>query len=118
MAGGSAGGHLALLTGAYLSPPPLAIISLYTLADPVSQMFCLGILSVNAQTDPVTLLILFAQTAEGVNACTSPKPPPGRDKLIDFAEVAEYMDESGPVVSRSGLDDLDLHACRKQFFLS
>ncbi|CED83296.1 Alpha/beta hydrolase fold-3 [Phaffia rhodozyma] len=84
VAGGSAGGHLALLAGSYLEPKPLAIISLYALADP---------------------------TVEGVDAKTFPNPPRGRTQLIELDEVEESLDEHGPVVSASQEDDIDLETC-------
>lgn len=49
VAGGSAGAHLALLAGVHLEPKPLAVLSLYTLADPVSAPFPSALRSVRGK---------------------------------------------------------------------
>ncbi|KAK9766712.1 hypothetical protein K7432_004018 [Basidiobolus ranarum] len=76
IAGGSSGGYLALLTGLYLDPPPKAIIALYPMADP---------------------------THPNVNTATKPNPPLGRDSLIPFEEVAQYLDEKSVPSSHPSL---------------
>ncbi|OJZ80183.1 hypothetical protein ASPFODRAFT_38374 [Aspergillus luchuensis CBS 106.47] len=70
--GGSCGAQLALTAGIHMKPPPTAVISLYALCDP---------------TDPI------------FSTATKPNPPPGRDTLISYAEVEEYIGPDAPVVS-------------------
>ncbi|PYH91150.1 alpha/beta-hydrolase [Aspergillus ellipticus CBS 707.79] len=70
--GGSCGGQLALTTGLYLNPPPVAVISLYALTDPTDADY---------------------------NTPTKPNPPCARDTLISWAEVEPYMGPNAPMES-------------------
>jgi acetyl esterase/lipase len=70
--GGSCGGLLALTAGLFMSPPPKAVISIYSLVDPTDPEF---------------------------NIASKPNPPPGRSELIPWSEVEEYLGENAPTVS-------------------
>lgn len=66
------GAQLALTAGLYMKPPPIALISLYALVDPSDAVF----------TTP-----------------TKPNPPPGRDTLISYSEVEQYIGPNAPPTS-------------------
>ncbi|OOF99184.1 hypothetical protein ASPCADRAFT_403438 [Aspergillus carbonarius ITEM 5010] len=86
------GAQLALTAGLYMKPAPLALISLYALVDPTDPVF----------TTP-----------------TKPNPPPGRDTLISYSEVEQYIGPNAPTVSHPetalNIPDLKYWGCANAY---